>query len=82
MAAISKKSATTKKQPDGVAKSADRNGSPKKSAGKNGSATTAAANQRQVPPDDTGKALSQANEHMERAWEKIYEGRGKSRKAA
>ncbi len=84
-----KKVPTTKKRTDGDSKKTVPGESSKKIVRKDGATITvtdqravAAPSGRTAQHNDTGQALSQANAHMERAWEKIYEGRGKTRKAA
>ena len=71
MSSISKKTTSAKKRNGDVKSSRDGAMLPKK--GGRG---------RTDETDDAERSLSQANEHMERAWEKIYARRGKGDKAA
>ncbi len=89
MATITKKTAT-KKQSTGKVKSDPSTTSRKGvshqreliNTGTNKRYTRSDANGHFKDEKDAERSLSQANDHMERVWEKIYERREKKRKAA
>jgi hypothetical protein len=88
MSSISKKLATTKKKVGSKSKSkrtTSTNGASKRvlvDVGTDKRYVRRDAKGNFKKSDDVGRTLSEANDHMERAWDKIYTRREKSRRMA
>jgi hypothetical protein len=76
MSSVTKKTSTAKKQANGKAKPA------RASSSKSLKQIDKGSDKRYVQRDETGRFVEKANEHMERAWGKIYARREKARKVA
>jgi len=78
MTSISKKATSAKKNGNGTSKAGGRAA---KSAAKRTAIVPPAGRRYSRRSESTGRFVDKANDHMERAWGKIYDSHGKSKKA-